>query len=131
MLPTTFIDATPGLNRVSSSSVLARDDFVVFGGDQPGRRGHRGSVFPGLELVAQEPPDRKVRKARCPISWMLSYGVRAPRAHRAEARDADGDARAEAAADHDDVSMLTPGLVEDSQRIGDDRPSDGVPALPP
>ena len=121
----TFIVATPGLNRVSSSSVLrARDDLVVLGGDQQRRRGDRRQRTSTTRTCrASSHLTGKNGKAR---GGDLLRGCRTASPARARAtgrtlatRTATPEPRLRPTTTT--FAVLAPGLVEQGQRIGDDR----------
>jgi hypothetical protein len=112
-------DAGPEARR-QELGAARRDDLVVLGADQQRRRIDPRRVGARVELVAQQPAHGKDGKA--PRGDVLEAVVRRDEdepCHRPHAREVDGDAAAEAAADHEHVRVLGMDAVEQRQRVGE------------
>jgi hypothetical protein len=92
---------------------LKRDNLVVFRGDQQSGCGHMGCVTPGLEFIEHQPMDGKEGKLTRGDLFETVVGRHENQTSYGEtAREVNGDAAAEAAADHRDRCVVGVHAVE-------------------
>ncbi len=89
------------------------DDLILLGGNEQGGGSHVGRVTPGFELIDEQPPHGEEGELVCGEVKQAVIGTDENEAFsRTDAREMNGDAAAQAAADHDDVRMVGMHAIE-------------------